>query len=104
MPHCSDVRFVQVDFPRQLRPSLVIEFSEDLLLLLGLAGGAWLAADATVLGPAGGVAVPVVFVFHRPLLAADLPQPVGRCPAFLKAEDEVPRFLFCKRPSSSHRR
>ena len=31
---CADVRFVEVDFPRQLRPRLVIEFSEGLSLLL----------------------------------------------------------------------
>jgi hypothetical protein len=33
-PACTDVRFVEVDFPRQLRPRLVIEFSEGLSLLL----------------------------------------------------------------------
>lgn len=33
-PTCTDVRFVEVDFPRQLRPRLVIEFSEGLSLLL----------------------------------------------------------------------
>jgi hypothetical protein len=33
-PTCTDVRFVVVDFPRQLRPRLVIEFSEGLSLLL----------------------------------------------------------------------
>jgi len=31
---CADVRFVEVDFPRQLRPRLVIEFSQGLSLLL----------------------------------------------------------------------
>ena len=31
---CGDVRFVQVDFPRQFRPRVVIEFSEGLSLLL----------------------------------------------------------------------
>ena len=31
---CSDVRFVEVDFPRTLRPRLVIQFSEGLSLLL----------------------------------------------------------------------
>jgi hypothetical protein len=31
---CTDVRFVEVDFPRQLRPRLVIEFNEGLSLLL----------------------------------------------------------------------
>ena len=33
-PICRDVRFVEVEFPRQLRPRLVIEFSEGLSLLL----------------------------------------------------------------------
>jgi hypothetical protein len=33
-PTCTDVRFVEVDFPRQLQPRLVIEFSEGLSLLL----------------------------------------------------------------------
>ena len=33
-PVCTDVRFVEVDFPRQLRPRLVIEFSEGLSLLI----------------------------------------------------------------------
>ncbi len=31
---CTDVSFVEVDFPRQLRPRLVIEFSQGLSLLL----------------------------------------------------------------------
>ena len=31
---CAGVRFVEIDFPRQLRPRLVIEFSEELSLLL----------------------------------------------------------------------
>jgi hypothetical protein len=31
---CSDVPFVEVDFPHQLRPRLVIEFSKGLTLLL----------------------------------------------------------------------
>jgi hypothetical protein len=31
---CADVRFVEVDFPRPLRPRLVIEFSHGLSLLL----------------------------------------------------------------------
>lgn len=31
---CTDVRFVEVDFPRQLRPRLVIQFSGGLSLLL----------------------------------------------------------------------
>jgi hypothetical protein len=30
---CTDVRFVEVDFPRQLRSRLVIEFSEGLSLV-----------------------------------------------------------------------
>ena len=33
-PTCTDFRFVEVDFPRQLRPRLVIQFSEGLSLLL----------------------------------------------------------------------
>ena len=31
---CTAARFVEVEFPRQLRPRLVIEFSEGLSLLL----------------------------------------------------------------------
>jgi hypothetical protein len=31
---CTDVRFVQVDFPRQFRPRVVIRFSDGLSLLL----------------------------------------------------------------------
>lgn len=31
---CTDVRFVQVEFPRQLQPRLVVEFSDGLSLLL----------------------------------------------------------------------
>lgn len=31
---CTDVRFVQVELPRQVRPRLVIEFSHGLSLLL----------------------------------------------------------------------
>ena len=31
---CSDFRFVGVDFPRQLRPRLIIKLNEGLLLLL----------------------------------------------------------------------
>jgi len=31
---CTDVRFVEVDFPRQLRPRIVIEFNHGLSLLL----------------------------------------------------------------------
>ena len=31
---CNDVRFVKVDFLRQLHPKVVIEFSEGLSLLL----------------------------------------------------------------------
>ena len=33
-PTCTDVRFIEVDFPRQLQPRLIIEFSEGLSLLL----------------------------------------------------------------------
>lgn len=42
---CADVRFVEVDFPRQLRPRLVIEFSEGLSLLLEDEAAIPLAAD-----------------------------------------------------------
>lgn len=31
---CTDVRFVQIELPRQVRPRLVIEFSHGLSLLL----------------------------------------------------------------------
>ena len=31
---CDDLRFVEVDFPRQVRPRLIIQFSEGLSLLL----------------------------------------------------------------------
>jgi hypothetical protein len=31
---CADLRFVEVDFPRQLRPRLVIQFSSGISLLL----------------------------------------------------------------------
>jgi hypothetical protein len=31
---CTDVRFIEIDFPRTLRPRLVIEFSQGLSLLL----------------------------------------------------------------------
>lgn len=33
-PNCTDFKFVEVDFPRQLRPRLVIEFSQGLSILL----------------------------------------------------------------------
>lgn len=33
-PACTGVHFIEVDFPRQLRPRLVIEFSQGLSLLL----------------------------------------------------------------------
>ena len=33
-PACTGFRFAEVEFPRQLRPRLVIEFSEGLRLLL----------------------------------------------------------------------
>lgn len=42
---CSDARFVEVEFPRQLRPRLVIEFSEGLSLLLEDRDAVPLAAD-----------------------------------------------------------
>ena len=42
---CTDVRFVEVDFPRQLRPCLVIEFSQGLSLLLEDQAAVPLAAD-----------------------------------------------------------
>ncbi len=42
---CTDVRFVEVDFPRQLRPRLVIEFSEGLSLLLEDQASIPIAAD-----------------------------------------------------------
>ena len=42
---CSDARFVEVEFPRQLRPRPVIEFSEGLSLLLEDRDAVPLAAD-----------------------------------------------------------
>jgi hypothetical protein len=42
---CTDARFVEVEFPRQLRPRLVIEFSEGLSLLLADRDAVPLAAD-----------------------------------------------------------
>ncbi|QTN33050.1 hypothetical protein HZ994_12230 [Akkermansiaceae bacterium] len=42
---CTDARFVEVEFPRQLRPRLVIEFSEGLSLLLEDRDAVPLAAD-----------------------------------------------------------
>ena len=42
---CTDIRFVEVDFPRQLRPRLVIQFSEGLSLLLEDQAAVPLAAD-----------------------------------------------------------
>ena len=44
-PTCTDVRFIEVDFPRQIRPSLVIEFSEGLSLLLENQAAVPLAAE-----------------------------------------------------------
>ncbi|MEO7339864.1 MAG: hypothetical protein ABI073_03225 [Luteolibacter sp.] len=44
-PTCTDVRFVEVDFPRQLRPRLVIEFSQGLSLLLEDQAAVPLAAE-----------------------------------------------------------
>lgn len=42
---CADVRFVEIDFPRQIRPRLVIEFSEGLSLLLEDQAAVPLAAE-----------------------------------------------------------
>ena len=42
---CSAARFVEVEFPRQLRPRLVIEFSDGLSLLLEDCDAVPLAAD-----------------------------------------------------------
>ena len=42
---CSAARFVEVEFPRQLRPRLVIEFGEGLSLLLEDSDAIPLAAD-----------------------------------------------------------
>ncbi len=42
---CTDVRFVEVEFPRQLQPRLVIEFSEGLSLLLENPAAVPLAAE-----------------------------------------------------------
>ena len=42
---CSGARFVEVEFPRQLRPRLVIEFSEGLSLLLEDGDAVPLAAE-----------------------------------------------------------
>ena len=42
---CTDVRFVEVELPLQLRPRLVIEFSEGLSLLLEDHAAIPLAAD-----------------------------------------------------------
>ena len=42
---CTDVRFVQVEFPRQIQPRLVIEFSEGLSLLLENQAAIPLAAE-----------------------------------------------------------
>ena len=42
---CSAARFVEVEFPRQLRPRLVIEFSDGLSLLLEDRDAVPLAAD-----------------------------------------------------------
>ena len=44
-PSCTGFRFVEVDFPRQLRPRLVIAFSEGLSLLLEDHAAIPLAAD-----------------------------------------------------------
>ena len=42
---CTDVRFVQIDFPRQIQPRLVIDFSESLSLLLESQAAIPLAAE-----------------------------------------------------------
>ena len=42
---CINARFVEVEFPRQLRPRLVIEFSDGLSLLLEDRDAVPLAAD-----------------------------------------------------------
>lgn len=42
---CSAARFVEVEFPRQLRPRLVIEFGDGLSLLLEDREAVALAAD-----------------------------------------------------------
>ena len=52
---CADVRFVEVDFPRQLRPRLVIEFSEGLSLLLEDEAATPLAAGQLQAAPARDV-------------------------------------------------
>ena len=44
-PVCTDVRFVEVEFPRQLQPRLAIEFSEGLSLLLEDQAAVALAAE-----------------------------------------------------------
>ena len=42
---CTAARFVEVEFPRQLRPRLVIEFSDGLSLLLEDRDAVPIAAD-----------------------------------------------------------
>lgn len=42
---CTGVRFVQVEFPRQIQPRLVIEFSEGISLLLENQAAIPLAAE-----------------------------------------------------------
>lgn len=42
---CTTARFVEIEFPRQLRPRLVIEFGEGLSLLLEDRDAVPLAAD-----------------------------------------------------------
>ena len=42
---CTDLRFVQVEFPRQLQPRIVIEFSQGLSLLLENEAAVPLAAE-----------------------------------------------------------
>ena len=52
------------------------------------------AAHAAVFTPAGGITPPVVFVFHRPMLATNPRQSGMANLTFSDAEDEVPGFLF----------
>ena len=54
------------------------------------------APHAAVFAPAGGVAPPMVFVFHGPMLAADLGQARQTCFSLFKTEDEVPGFLLIR--------
>lgn len=49
----------------------------------------WLATHAAVFAPGGGILAPVVFVFHRPVLAADLGEPGLAGIAFAQGGEEV---------------